>query len=258
MSGEIGRLTTVAWLSFRGGLQGLRAIGLAAFAVFPAVIVAAIAASHPAASTLANSALALFALLTLPIVAMVILLVLAVAQFRTEIDSETLIYLSDRSVARPTLVVGKYLGAVGSSLVFVLPAALLPLAVSDLGGGTAYAANVAGAVATAAVLATLAYAGIFLFLGLATRSALLVGLLFGFLWEELLPLLPGDVPQFTVIFYLRSFLSGTLSSGPLSGYSGAMAPAPAVVTLVLVAVAFVVFASLVFRYLETAPEKETA
>jgi len=258
MTGEMSRLATVAWLSFRSGLQGLRAVGLAAFAVFPALIVAAIASSHPAASTLANSAVSLFALLTLPIVAMVILLVLAVAQFRTEIDAETLIYLSDRSVARPTLVVGKYLGAVGSSLVFVLPAAVLPLAVASLGGGTAYPASVPGAVAMAAVLATLAYAGIFLFLGLATRSALLVGLLFGFLWEELLPLLPGDVPQFTVIFYLRSYLSGTLTSGPLSGYSGAIDPVAAIVVLVLVAAAFVVLASLVFRYLETAPEKETA
>ena len=258
MTGELGRLVTVAWLSFRGGLQGLRALGLAAFAVFPTLIVAAIATAHPAASTLANSALVLFALLTLPIVAMVILLILAVAQFRTEIDAETLIYLSDRSVARPTLVVGKYLGAVASALVFVLPAALLPLGVAVAGGGTAYASNVVGAVAAVAVLATVAYAGIFLFFGLATRSALLVGLLFGFLWEELLPLLPGEVPQFTVIFYLRSYLSGVLSAGPLSGYPNAAGVGSSVAVLVLVAVAFVLLASVVFRYLETAPEKETA
>lgn len=258
MSGELGRLATVAWLSFRGGLQGLRAVGLAAFAVFPTIIVAAIAASHPSAATLSDSALSLFGLLTLPIVAMVILLILAVAQFRTEIDSETLVYLSDRSVARPTLVVGKYFGAVASALVFVLPAALLPLGVAVLGGGTAYAVNVVGAVAVVSLLATLTYAGIFLFLGLATSSALLVGLLFGFLWEELLPLLPGDVPKFTVIFYLRSYLSGNISTGPLSGYSGAIAFGPSLLVLVLVTVAFVVLSCGVFRYLETAPEKETA
>ena len=258
MTGELGRLGTVVWLSFRSGLQGIRTLGLAAFAVLPAVIVAAIAAAHPSADTLASSALALFALLTLPIVAMVILLVLAVAQFRTEIDSETLVFLSDRSVGRPTLVVGKYLGAVGASLAFVLPAALLPLAVALLGGGTAYPAEVPSAVAAAAVFATLAYAGVFLFLGLATRSALLVGLLFGFLWEELLPLLPGEVPRFTVIFYLRSFLSATIASGPLSGYPGAVATGAAVAVLVLVPVVFVALASVVFRYLETAPEKESA
>lgn len=258
MTGQLGRLGAVAWLSFRAGIQGIRALGLAAFAVLPAVIVGAIATARPTPATLSNSALVLFGLLTLPIVAMVILLILAVAQFRSEIDAETLVYLSDRSIGRTMLVVGKYLGAVGSALVFVVPAAVLPMAVALLGGGTSYAGAVPAAVTAAAVLATFAYAGVFLFLGLATRSALLVGLLFGFLWEELLPLLPGDVPRLTVIFYLRSFLSETTGSGPLSGYLGAVTTGTAVTTLVLVAIAFVALASAIFRYLETAPEKETA
>lgn len=258
MTGDLGRLGAVASLSFRSGLQGTRAVGLAGFAVLPAVIVAAIASAHPGPGNLADAALALFTSLTLPIVAMVTLLVLSVAQFRTEIDTETLVYLSDRSIGRPTLVVGKYLGTVASALAFVLPAALLPLAVADLGGGTPYALTVPSAVASGAVLATLAYAGFFLFLGLATRSALLIGLLFGFLWEELLPLFPGDVPRLTMIFYLRSFLAGTVSGGPLSGYPGAVPTGTAVAALLLVPAAFVVLASLVFRSFETAPEKETA
>lgn len=257
MTGELGRLGTVVWLSFRGSLNGTRALGLAAFAAMPAVIVAAIAAAHPTASALSDSALALFALLTLPIVAMVVILVLAVAQFRAEIDAETLVYLSDRSVDRSTLVVGKYLGSVAAALALIVPASLLPLAVAVLGGGSDYASGVAGAVAAAAILATLAYGGFFLFLGLAIRSALLVGLIFGFLWEELLPLLPGEVPRFTVIFYLRSYLSSAISSGPLSGYGGALDGSSAVAVLVLFGVAFVLLGCFVFRFLETAPEKES-
>ena len=50
MTGELGRLGTVAWLSFRGSMNGARALGLAAFAAMPTVIVAAIASAHPAAS----------------------------------------------------------------------------------------------------------------------------------------------------------------------------------------------------------------
>jgi hypothetical protein len=129
--------------------------------------------------------------------------------------------------------------------------------VAILGGGSAYAASVPVAVAAAAVLATLAYGGFFLFLGLATRSALLVGLLFGFLWEELLPLLPGEVPRFTVIFYLRSYLSSAISSGPLSGYDGGFAGSSAFLVLVLFGAVFVLFGCVVFRFLETAPEKES-
>jgi len=258
VTGQLDRLGTVAWMALRGSVQGMRAVGLAAFALMPTLIVAAIASAHPSADTLAASALVLFELLTLPIVAMVIILVLSVAQFRNEIDAEVLVYLSARSVGRPTLVIGKYLGATAASLLFVLPASLLPLAAATLAGGTAYSASVPVAVATAAVLATVAYGGFFLFLGLATRSALLVGLLFGFLWEELLPLLPGDVPRLTVIFYLRSYLSGAVSSGPLSGYGGAVPLTLALSVLVGIGVAFVVVSSAVLRYLETAPEKESA
>jgi len=258
VTGQLDRLGTVAWMAFRGSVQGLRAIGLAAFALMPTLIVLGIASAHPSANTLASSAPVLFELLTLPIVAMVIILVLSVAQFRNEIDAETLVYLSARSVGRPTLVVGKYLGAAAAALLFVLPASLLPLAVATLAGGSAYDASVPAAVGVAAVLATVAYGGFFVFLGLATRSALLIGLLFGFLWEELLPLLPGDVPRLTVIFYLRSYLSGIVTSGPLSGYGGAVSVALSVTVLVGIGVVFVAVGSAVLRYLETAPEKESA
>ena len=258
MASELGRLTAVTWLAFRGSLQGFRLAGLAALAVAPALIVLALVSAHPAASTLADSAEDLYSLLTLPIVTMLIVLVLSVGQFRNEIDSETLLYLSDRSVARPTIVVGKYLGALGASLVLVVPATLLPLAVATLGGGTPYAANVPVVLTLAIVLAAMAYAGFFLFLGLVTRSALLVGLLFGFVWEEILRLLPGEVPRLTVVYYLHAFLSWALTTGPLSGFPTVVPLALVVATPILVAVAFVATAAMIFRYLETAPERETA
>lgn len=257
MTGEIHRLLVIVWLSVRGGLRGGRLAGLAAFSLAPTLIVVALAANHTASSSLSTAAEDLYALLTLPIVVMVVILVLAVGQFRTEIDAETLVYLSDRSVKRPTIVVGKYLGSVAAALVIVLPATLLPLAAAVLGGGTAYPGVVPAVLIAASVLAVAAYGGFFLFLGLTSRSALLIGLLFGFLWEELLLLLPGDVPRFTIIFYLRSFLSWELSSGPLSGFSKVVSLTTAVAVLIGLAAGFVLLGSAVFRYLETAPERET-
>ncbi len=258
MSGELSRLGTIAALSFRGSLAGLRVVGLTAFAAIPSLIVLALVSARPPSGTLANAALGLFPSLTLPIVVMVIVLVISIAQFRNEIDNETLVYLSDRSVRRPTIVVGKYLGALGASLVLVVPASLLPLAIATVGGGTPYPAAVPAATAVAAALAAVAYVGFFLFLGLVSRSALVIGLLFGFLWEELLPLLPGHVPQLTLIYYLRSYLSGTLMSGPLSGYPTTTPATSAVAVLLAVAVAFVLAGAAVFRYLETAPERTSA
>jgi ABC-2 type transport system permease protein len=257
MSDEFNRLLAVLWLSLRGSLRGGRLVGLAAFSLTPMLIVIAIAASHASPTSLSLSAEDLYALLTLPIVGMVIILILAVGQFRTEIDAETLVYLSDRSVKRPTIVVGKYLGSTTAALAFVLPATLLPLAAAELGGGPAYPIVVPLVLTAASILAVVAYGGFFLFLGLTSRSALLIGLLFGFLWEELLLLLPGDVPRFTVIFYLRSFLSWELLKGPLSMFSKVVPFASTVAVLIGLGVAFVLLGSMAFRYLETAPERES-
>jgi ABC-2 type transport system permease protein len=257
MNGEVTRLGTVAWLSFRGSLRGGRLVGLAGFALVPAVIVGAIAFTHPVAASLSSTAEDLFALLTLPIIVMVIVLVLSVGQFRNEIDSETLVYLTDRSVKRVTIVVGKYLGALTAALVLVIPATILPLAIASLAGGISYPIDVPATATGAAILAAVAYGGFFLFLGLISRSALLIGLLYGFLWEELLPLLPGDVPRFTVIFYLRSFLSWELSSGPLSGFSKVVSLAASVAMPVGLGAASVVLGAVVLGYLETAPERVT-
>jgi ABC-2 type transport system permease protein len=200
----------------------------------------------------------LYALLTLPIVVMVIVLVIAVGLFRNEIDAETLVYLSDRSVSRSTIVFGKYLGGLVSSLLICLPAALLPLGIAALGGASAYPLAVPVAAAVATVLGVMAYVAFFLLLGLVSRSALIIGLLFGFVWEQLLPLLPGDVPRLTLVFYLRSYLSGSLTNGPLGSYPHAVSPVLAVGALVIVSIVLVYSAAISFRTIETAPERESA
>ncbi len=258
MTGELGRLGVVAGWSFRGSLRGLRTVGLGAFAAVPSLIVLALVSAHPGASTLADGTEGLFALLTLPVVVMLIVLVISVAQFRNEIDGETLVYLSDRSVSRTTIVLGKYLGAVGASLVLVVPATLAPLGIAVLGGASPYAIVVPAVLVLAAFLAVLAYAAFFLFLGLVSRDALVIGLVYGFLWEELLRLLPGEFPLLTLSFYLRSLLSGELSTGPLSGYPSAVTPPVAVIALLLVPVVFLGFGAGAFNLLETAPERESA
>ena len=258
MTGELSRLGVIAALSFRGSLRGLRVVGLAAFAAIPSLLVLALIAAATPGDKLANAAESLVGVLTLPIVVMVIVLVLAVAQFRNEIDSETLVYLSDRSVSRPTIVFGKYVGAWAASLVLVVPAAVLPLGISTAAGGAPYDALVPVVILAVAVLGSAVYVGFFLFLGLVTRYALIIGLLFGFVWEELLPLLSGDAPRLTLVYYLDSLLSGELTSGPLSGYPTAIPALGDVVVLIAVTLACLLLASFAFRFLETAPERASA
>ncbi len=252
----LSRLGSVTGLAFRGSLRGLRAAGLAAFAAVPSVLVVAVLSARPTPGALSGFAAGLFGVLTLPIVAMVVVLVLAVGQFRNEIDSETLVYLVDRSVPRPVLTLGKFLGSVGASLVILLPGTLVPLGLAVLGGAPAYPLQVPVGLAVVLALGVVAYAGFFLFLGLVTRSALLVGLLFGFLWEELLPALPGSVPRMTVVYYLRDLLAHLLGAGPLAGYPDPLSAALAVGVLLGVAAFFLGAASWALGILETAPARD--
>jgi ABC-2 type transport system permease protein len=256
--GSLSRTLVVASLSFRGAFRGLRTLGLAAFALVPSLLVLSLTTAHASPDSLENAAQGLLAVLTLPIVVMVVVLVVAVAQFRNEIDNETLVYLTDRSADRPTLVLGKYLGAWAASLVLVVPAALLPFGIAGAAGAALNPAGVPVVAIAATVLASAVYVAFFLFLGLVSRSALMIGLVFGFIWEELLLLLPGSVPRLTVSYYVRCFLSGEVRSGPLSSLPSGVSPSVAVATLLGVAVFFLFASVWALRNLETAPERVSA
>jgi ABC-2 type transport system permease protein len=256
--GQFSRMLAVSAVSFQGAFRGLRTIGLVFFALVPTFILLALTTAHPSTLGMENAAEGLLAVLTLPIVVMIVVLVLAVAQFRNEIDSETLVYLTDRSVRRSTLVAGKFFGAWAASLVLVVPAALLPLTVAAAYGATPSTAAVPWVVAVATALSTGVYVGFFLFLGLVSRSALVVGLIFGFIWEELLLLLPGSVPLLTVSYYARAFLSGEITSGPLSTFPTGVSVATAAAVLVGVAVFFLAASMWALGSIETAPERVSA
>ena len=258
MEGTLSRIGVVAALSFRSSFRGLRTVGLAVFALVPSLLILALGSGHAPSGSLESAAQELLGVLTLPIIVMVIVLIIAVGQFRNEIDSETLVYLTDRSVSRVALVAGKYIGAWGASLLLVIPATLLPLGIAGAYGAASVPSNVPLVALGAGVLASAVYVGFFLFLGLVSRSALMIGLVYGFLWEELLLLLPGSVPRLTIAYYLRCFLSGEVSSGPLAGFPTGVSAATAIAVILGVTLFFLIAASWVFRTLETAPERVSA
>jgi ABC-2 type transport system permease protein len=254
----VGPVGSVAYLSLRASLRGIRTAALALFAAVPSLVLVALDAAHASHASLERVSQALFLDLTLPIVAIVILLILAVAQFRNEIDDDTLGYLSSRSIPRWGIVVGKYLGCVGASLVFLVPAGLGPLAVAGLAGAPAPTAAVLTAVVAMTVLGTVAYAAVFLVLGLLTGWALLYGLLIGFLWEELLRHLPGSVPHLTVSFYLYSLGSDLVAAGPLSGYSICVATPVAIAGPIGAAIVFLAVGMTTIRFVELVPQRTSA
>jgi ABC-2 type transport system permease protein len=252
------RILTVAHLTFRSAFQGLRTVALGLLAAFPAVVVAAIAVLGQSASTTENTAQGLFLSLTLRVVVGLVVLVVAVGAFRTDIEQDTLTYLSTRSVVRPDIVIGKYLGSVGASLVFLVPAGIGPLLVAGLAGAPPPATAVSATILAVVVLASLAWGGFYLFLGLVSRNALILGLIYLFLWEELALLLPGDFPKLTLLYYLLSFSNDAVSTGPLSGSTTSVPLAQTVLPPLVVAVFFVGLTAALLRYVETAPQRTAA
>src|SRR5205823_13743876 len=97
------------------------------------------------------------------------------------------------------------------------------------------------------VLGSAAYGALFLFLSVLLRKPLPVGLMIGFLWESVVGSLPGNVPKLSIIYYLRSTLKGTIEIGPLTGFRTDVGAGGAALILILVSVAFLVAAMLVFQ-----------
>ncbi len=190
--------------------------------------------------------------LFLQIVLVFVTLVSAMALIREEIDDNTLPFLLTRPVSKPTVVVSKYAGYLVAALAFLLPPVLVSYAVTQAYAGAALGADadVLGGFLAATALGVLAYGALFYFLSVALRKPLMVGLLIGFLWENIVGSLPGSVPKLSLIYYLRSVLKGVVSVGPLSGFSTDVSAPLAAAILVAFSVVMLVLAAVLFQGME--------
>jgi ABC-2 type transport system permease protein len=254
ISNHAGRIAAIAGATFRACLSGRRAIALLLLgALYPAVVIGLAAASVSGANLVADSE-QVFSALFLPIMLLIVTLVLGVAQFRTEIEEDTLVYLTSRSVPRASIVVGKYAGAVLAAAIVLVPSALLGSAL-----GVAY--NLAPSVSTQglyyavvamSLAAIAAYTAFFLLLGLLTRQALPIGLLYGFIWETFVSQLPGPIRQATIVYYLRGLGASYVSAGPLAS-SKAISPASVALGVVGLVAVVLLLTSACLEWVERRP-----
>jgi len=110
-----------------------------------------------------------------------VILLLATAAFGNEVSDRTLVYIALKPLARWRIVLPKLAAAL---LIGGVPVALSGLAAvalieeGDLGGATATGVGL--------LVGAAAYAAIFTWAGLRTRHALIIGLVYVFLWEAAL------------------------------------------------------------------------
>jgi ABC-2 type transport system permease protein len=138
----------------------------------------------------------------LSLLAPVVALLVASAALGNPSEDGTLVYVWLRPVARSQIARAAY----AASLTVALPAVVVPLAVGAVAaraGGDAVWGTVASA-----VVAVVAYCGLFTWLGLRVRRALPWGLAYILIWEGFVAAAGAGASRVALRAYTRSILSG--------------------------------------------------
>jgi ABC-2 type transport system permease protein len=181
---------TLLALSFRSMLRGRRLIGV----MMLPLVVAAVAIGLLVTAGVKDRTFAYEVLvgnLLLPLVVALVALVLGVNAFGDERDEGTLGLLLATTLARPRIVLAKYLAALTVVWLACLPATLACMA---LGTATRLEmGTISWSLLVSSGLAAAAYVALFTLLSLLLSRAVLVGLAYLVLWEGLLA---GTAPAF--------------------------------------------------------------
>ncbi|WP_179816215.1 ABC transporter permease [Allostreptomyces psammosilenae] len=168
---------TVARLTWRGILGRRRG---ALLFVLPVVLLGLATVIRLAAGvdhSLTNSLLGSFALATIvPLLS----LLAGTGAIGTEIDDGSIVYLLAKPVRRPTVVLTKLWVSIACTTLFgALPITVAGLIMSGAERGLAIGYGVG------AFAAGVTYSAVFLLLGVVSRNAVVIGLLYALVWESL-------------------------------------------------------------------------
>jgi ABC-2 type transport system permease protein len=168
---------TVARLTYRGLLGRRRALILGALPVLLIVISVAVRAFTGTDDQVASDVLGGFALATMvPIIGVIA----GTGAIGPEIDDGSVVYLLAKPIKRPTIIFTKLIVAIAVTMAF---SAIPTFAAGMILNGNGQ--QIAVAYTVAALVASIAYAALFLLLGTVTRHAVVFGLVYALVWEAL-------------------------------------------------------------------------
>ncbi|MEU0122829.1 ABC transporter permease subunit [Streptomyces albidoflavus] len=168
---------TVARLTYRALLGRRRALILFVLPALLLVIAAAVRLLTGADDSTAEAVLGGF---SLAVMVPIIGVVAGTGAIAPEIDDGSVVYLLAKPIKRPTIILTKLFVAIGVTMAFsAIPTLLAGFILNGNGGQLAVAYTVA------ALVASIAYAALFLLLGTITRHAVVFGLVYALIWEGL-------------------------------------------------------------------------
>ncbi|MCZ4094738.1 ABC transporter permease [Streptomyces sp. So13.3] len=175
---------TVARLTFRALLGRRRALILFALPALLIVISVAVRALAGVDDNVTSDLLGGFALATMvPLIGVIA----GTGAIAPEIDDGSIVYLLAKPLKRPSIILTKLTVAIGVAMAF----SAIPTFIAGyiLNGNSQ---QLAVAYGIAAAVASIAYAAVFLLLGVVTRHAVVAGLVYALVWESLIGnLVPG-------------------------------------------------------------------
>ncbi len=175
---------TVARLTFRALLGRRRALIMALLPMLLLAIAIAVRALNGADDRAAATVLGGFALAAMvPLVGVIA----GTGAIAPEIDDGSVVYLLSKPVSRQTIITTKFIVACAVTGLFtVVPVYVAGLILNNNSQQIAFAFTAATAAAV------VAYSAIFLLLGVVSRNAVVIGLIYALVWEALLgSLMPG-------------------------------------------------------------------
>jgi len=235
---------TVARLTYRGLLGRRRALILGALPALLIVISVAVRGFTGADDQVASDVLGGFALATMvPIIGVIA----GTGAIGPEIDDGSVVYLLAKPVKRPTIIFTKLIVAIAVTMAFsAIPTFIAGMILNGNGQQIAVAYTVA------ALVASIAYAAMFLFLGTITRHAVVFGLVYALVWETLFGSLVSGVRTLTVQQWSLA-VAQKVSGGDL--VTSDVGLTPGTVLLIVVTVAATWFAGQKLRTLTLAGEE---
>jgi ABC-2 type transport system permease protein len=217
-------------------LAGRRLVVVALLVALPMVLPAVFAAGadvDPAAFTLD-----LFRQLVLPVLLPVVALTFATSSLGSELRDGTITNLLLKPIPRPAVLGSKYLAAVVSSLLVLLPAEAAGHVVAAGGLGST---QLLSGMLLATIVGTLAYCALGVLLSLLMARALLVGLAYALLWEGAVVSVAPSAASLSIRGYTEGVLAAVLRGGSLD-LTTRLGPVSATVLAAVVTLAALVLA----------------
>ncbi|HZE38959.1 MAG TPA: ABC transporter permease subunit [Stackebrandtia sp.] len=183
--------------------------------------------------------------LTMGTVVPLIALIVGTGAISTEVDDGSIVYLLTKPLKRWKIVVTKFVVATVAAIVLTaVPTYLAGLIISGSAGGAALVYGVAAAISC------VVYCALFVLLGVLSRQAVIIGLMYILLWENLIAGLVSGAKVLSVQYWSVA-LAAKLAPGTVSGEVNVIAAA---VLAAVVTVGAVVYAGRRLRSLTLASE----